>query len=258
MGKRILILVQNEPVPSDRHVWNESSALVRAGYDVTVICPVGEQRDRETFDEIDGVTIHRYEPRRADGRPTEYAIEYLAALWSIRRLARRLSSERPVRSRPCLQPTGLPVPRGARTPPAWRPVHLRPSRPDARAIRDPLRERAAAPRDADGRAGRVSLRGRRAVRQRLLSSGRTRARSPRSGRRGGRQNGPRPEALPANRARSGAEARQAVSAELRRCHGAAGWRRSRAARTRRAQGASEPTGTRSSWETATCSTRCAR
>ncbi len=95
MGKRILILVQNEPVPSDRHVWNESTALVRSGYDVTVICPVGEYRDREAFDEIDGVTIHRYEPRRADGRPTEYAIEYLAALWSIRRLARRLGRERP-------------------------------------------------------------------------------------------------------------------------------------------------------------------
>lgn len=95
MGRRVLILVQNEPVPSDRHVWNESRALVRAGYDVTAICPVGEHRDRDAFEELDGVRIHRYEPRRAAGRPTEYALEYLAALWSIRRLARRLARERP-------------------------------------------------------------------------------------------------------------------------------------------------------------------
>jgi glycosyltransferase involved in cell wall biosynthesis len=95
MSKRVLILVQNEPVPSDRHVWNESTALVRAGHDVTVICPVGEHRDREAFEELDGVRIHRYEPRRAAGRPIEYAIEYLAAMWSIRRLARRLARERP-------------------------------------------------------------------------------------------------------------------------------------------------------------------
>jgi glycosyltransferase involved in cell wall biosynthesis len=92
---RILILLQNEPIPSDRHVWNESRALVRAGYDVTVICPTGEERDRSSFDEIEGVKIHRYEPRRADERASDYAIEYLAALWSIRRLARRLARDRP-------------------------------------------------------------------------------------------------------------------------------------------------------------------
>ena len=39
--------------------------------------------------------IHRYEPRRAEERVSDYAIEYLAALWSIRRLARRLARERP-------------------------------------------------------------------------------------------------------------------------------------------------------------------
>jgi glycosyltransferase involved in cell wall biosynthesis len=95
IGKRVLILLQNEPVPSDRHVWNQSTALTRAGYDVTVICPTGEQRERAGFEQIDGVTIHRYEPRRANERATDYALEYLAALWSIRRLARRLAREAP-------------------------------------------------------------------------------------------------------------------------------------------------------------------
>ena len=38
---RILIIVQNLPVPFDRRVWLESKALKAAGYDVTVICPKG-------------------------------------------------------------------------------------------------------------------------------------------------------------------------------------------------------------------------
>jgi len=92
-GERILILLQNEPVPSDRHVWNQATALTGAGYDVTVICPTGESRDRAEHERIDGVEIHRYEPRRAGEGAAGYALEYLAALWSIRRLARRLARE---------------------------------------------------------------------------------------------------------------------------------------------------------------------
>ncbi len=92
-GKRVLILLQNEPVPSDRHVWNHCTALTRAGYEVTAVCPTGERRDRGSFEEIDGIAIHRYRPRPAGERASEYALEYLAALWSIRRLARRLSRE---------------------------------------------------------------------------------------------------------------------------------------------------------------------
>src|SRR3954452_4400134 len=94
-GKRVLILLQNEPVPSDRHVWTESTALARAGYEVTVICPKGSERDHGAFERIEGVAIHRYEPRRSGERASGYALEYLAALWSIRRLARRLARARP-------------------------------------------------------------------------------------------------------------------------------------------------------------------
>jgi glycosyltransferase involved in cell wall biosynthesis len=94
-GERILILLQNEPVPSDRHVWNQATALTRAGYEVTVICPVGESRDRDEQERIAGVEIHRYEPRRAGESAIGYALEYLAALRSMRRLARRLARKRP-------------------------------------------------------------------------------------------------------------------------------------------------------------------
>ena len=94
-GKRVLILLQNEPVPSDRHVWNQATALARAGYDVTVVCPTGEGRDLGRREQIDGVAIHRYEPRRAAERPIDYALEYLGALRSMRRLGAELSRERP-------------------------------------------------------------------------------------------------------------------------------------------------------------------
>ena len=39
---RILIIVQNLPVPFDRRVWLECRALTAAGYDVTVVCPKGK------------------------------------------------------------------------------------------------------------------------------------------------------------------------------------------------------------------------
>ncbi|HWC26156.1 MAG TPA: glycosyltransferase family 4 protein [Solirubrobacteraceae bacterium] len=92
---RVLILVQNEPLPQDRHVWNQCRALKRARYDVTVICPQGATRHREPFERLEGVDIHRYRPRPADDGIAGYALEYAAALWSMRRLARRLARERP-------------------------------------------------------------------------------------------------------------------------------------------------------------------
>ena len=36
---RILIIVQNLPVPLDRRVWLECRTLTRAGYRVAVVCP---------------------------------------------------------------------------------------------------------------------------------------------------------------------------------------------------------------------------
>jgi glycosyltransferase involved in cell wall biosynthesis len=92
---RVLILIQNEPAPSDRHVWNQARALTRAGYDVTIICPKGEDRDHAAFERLEGVAIHRYDARHADGGPVGYGLEYASALWHIGRLARRLAGQEP-------------------------------------------------------------------------------------------------------------------------------------------------------------------
>ncbi len=41
-GRKIVIIVENLPVPFDRRVWQESLALVSAGAEVSVICPKGK------------------------------------------------------------------------------------------------------------------------------------------------------------------------------------------------------------------------
>src|SRR4051794_7041498 len=74
-SKRVLIIVQNLPVPLDRRVWLECQALVRRGYQVSVICPKGP--DDPARQMIDGVDIFKYRPApEAKGLPG-YVIEFV-------------------------------------------------------------------------------------------------------------------------------------------------------------------------------------
>ena len=82
MPRHILILVENLSVPFDRRVWQESRALVGAGFHVTVICPAGAKQDREPEAVIEGVRILRYPLRAASGGPPGYLREYTLALSS--------------------------------------------------------------------------------------------------------------------------------------------------------------------------------
>ena len=56
MGRqlRVLIIVENLPVPFDRRTWSEATTLRDAGHEVTVICPKGPgyQRAHEVIDGI--------------------------------------------------------------------------------------------------------------------------------------------------------------------------------------------------------------
>jgi glycosyltransferase involved in cell wall biosynthesis len=57
-ARKILILVENLPVPLDRRVWMEATTLEEAGYHVSVICPKGKYA---AFHEvIQNVSIYRY------------------------------------------------------------------------------------------------------------------------------------------------------------------------------------------------------
>jgi glycosyltransferase involved in cell wall biosynthesis len=91
---RILILVENNPVHSDRRAWNICTALVRAGCEVVAVCPQGTDR-LPAFEVRDGVQIHRYPLSFAEGGVGGYVREYGSALWHSWRLVKRLSHERP-------------------------------------------------------------------------------------------------------------------------------------------------------------------
>src|ERR1051326_3361515 len=92
---RVLMLVENLSVPTDRRVWQESVSLARAGFEVCVVCPMGEERDRTPHEVLDGIEIHRYRPSMSTGGAGGFVREYARAFRETRRLARRLSRERP-------------------------------------------------------------------------------------------------------------------------------------------------------------------
>ena len=84
---RILIIVQNLPVPFDRRVWLECTALTAAGYDVTVICPKGE--GDPTQEVLDGVTLLKYEPYAPGGGALGFVLEYAYSFLATARLVLR-------------------------------------------------------------------------------------------------------------------------------------------------------------------------
>ncbi len=80
MPLRVLIIVENLPVPLDRRVWQEACALRDAGHEVTVICP--QMRGYTEPEEVlEGIQIYRHwitdEAKGIKG----FLGEYASALW---------------------------------------------------------------------------------------------------------------------------------------------------------------------------------
>ena len=88
-GRKILIIVENLPVPFDRRVWQEAITLREAGALVSVICPIAKEYT-ERYQFLDGIHIYRHplpvEARGALG----FLVEYSAALIHELRLAVRV------------------------------------------------------------------------------------------------------------------------------------------------------------------------
>jgi glycosyltransferase involved in cell wall biosynthesis len=80
---RVLIIVQNLPVPFDRRVWLECKALASAGHQVTVVCPKGD--GDPAYQVVDGVQLYKYKPYAPGGSKlgfiNEYAYSFLATAW---------------------------------------------------------------------------------------------------------------------------------------------------------------------------------
>jgi glycosyltransferase involved in cell wall biosynthesis len=81
--RRVLIIVQNLPVPFDRRVWLECQALVSAGYRVAVVCPKGS--GDPGYQVIEEVELYKYRPYAPGGSNLSFAAEYvysfLATTW---------------------------------------------------------------------------------------------------------------------------------------------------------------------------------
>lgn len=80
---RVLIVVEDLPVPFDRRVWIEAKTLRDAGWRVTVVSPKGESA-RRWHERIDGIEVFRYPlPTTAAGfvnHLAEYAVAIPATL----------------------------------------------------------------------------------------------------------------------------------------------------------------------------------
>lgn len=87
-GKRILIIVQNLPVPLDRRVWLECQALREAGYEVTVICPKGP--GDPDYELLEGVQIYKYKPPPEAVGALGYGREFVTCWLATARRARRI------------------------------------------------------------------------------------------------------------------------------------------------------------------------
>lgn len=80
---RVLIIVENLPLPFDRRVWQEATALRDSGCQVSIICPKGRDYTR-SYECLEGIHIHRHPlPFEADSA-IGYGLEYCVSLfWEL-------------------------------------------------------------------------------------------------------------------------------------------------------------------------------
>jgi len=79
-GLRVLMIVENLPVPFDRRVWQEANALHEAGATVSVICPKAEGYEAR-YELHDGIHIHRHAIYNDAASGLGYLLEYGSALF---------------------------------------------------------------------------------------------------------------------------------------------------------------------------------
>jgi glycosyltransferase involved in cell wall biosynthesis len=83
MKQKVLIIVENAPVPFDTRVWKEACSLYESGYDVTVLCPRGRGCGLG-YEIIDEVRIYRHPMPEEASTPLGYLREYGSALfWEL-------------------------------------------------------------------------------------------------------------------------------------------------------------------------------
>lgn len=93
MQRKVLIIVENLPVPFDTRVWQEATTLAENGYLVSVICPKGKGYDAD-YEYLKGVHVYRHDLPAEGNGALGYAREYFCALREELRLAKKIYKER--------------------------------------------------------------------------------------------------------------------------------------------------------------------
>lgn len=91
-SRKVLIIVENLPVPFDTRVWQEATTLAMNGYTVSVICPKGKEYTQEE-EYLQGVHVFRHDLPAEGNGAVGYAKEYLTALKEELRLAKKVYKE---------------------------------------------------------------------------------------------------------------------------------------------------------------------
>ena len=79
MKKKILIIVENQPVPNDTRVLKEALSLDAAGYEVTVLCPRTKSA-KLGYEMIGRIRVYRHPMSEEGNSPLGYLWEYGCAL----------------------------------------------------------------------------------------------------------------------------------------------------------------------------------
>jgi glycosyltransferase involved in cell wall biosynthesis len=80
MQQKVLIIVENLPVPFDTRVWKQAKALVSQGFKVMVICPKSKKFN-EPYQFLEGVHIYRHPMPKEGHGPLGYIREYFWAFF---------------------------------------------------------------------------------------------------------------------------------------------------------------------------------
>jgi glycosyltransferase involved in cell wall biosynthesis len=80
MNRKILIIVENLPVPFDSRVWKEATSLYKEGYEVTVLCPRGKGYTKG-HELLENIRVYRHPMPPEGNTPLGYLLEYGCALF---------------------------------------------------------------------------------------------------------------------------------------------------------------------------------
>jgi len=78
--RKVLVIVENLPIPFDSRVWKELLALRQADYGVTVLCPKGKGYEKG-YELLEGIHVYRHPMPKEGNTPRGYVWEYGCALF---------------------------------------------------------------------------------------------------------------------------------------------------------------------------------